>query len=192
VRDVNQLDQDDLESRLRRLVEAHFDSVFRFLARRVGAELARDLTAETFKEAIATAARFDPEKGSEIGWLFAIAHHVLSHHRRSEQRRLRAYAKLAGEREIAHVGSVDVDGSLDQVVLARVARTFRRLSSEQRDAFVLVAIDGVSYADATVILGVPDGTVRSRVSRARARLRRSAGLADAAQSRSPAPIRGGS
>jgi RNA polymerase sigma factor (sigma-70 family) len=188
--DANQLDRDDLEGRLRNLVEAHFDLVFRFLARRVGAELARDLAAETFKEAISNVTRYDPEKGSEIGWLFSIAHHVLSHHRRSKRRRLRAYAKLAAERQVAHDGSADVDDGLDAAVIARVGRTLRRLPKEQREAFVLVAIDGLSYADATLILGVPDGTVRSRVSRARARLRRSAGMADARASGKPATIRG--
>jgi RNA polymerase sigma-70 factor (ECF subfamily) len=190
VSDATQHGKDDLEGRLRNLVDAHFDSVFRFLARRVGAELARDLTAETFKEAIANLTRYDPAQGTEIAWLFAIAHHVLSHHRRSERRRLRAYARLAGGREIAHDASADLDDRLDAVVIARVGRTLRRLPNEQRDAFVLVAIDGLSYAEATLILGVPDGTVRSRVSRARARLRRSAGLADARASGKPATIRG--
>jgi RNA polymerase sigma-70 factor (ECF subfamily) len=177
---------------LRGLVEGHFDAVFRFFARRVGAELARDLTAETFKEAIANVTRYDAARGSEIAWLLAIAHHVLSHHRRSERRRLVAHARLAGERNVVQAGSTEVDDRLDEAVVARVARTLRRLSDEQRDAFVLVAIDGVSYADATLILGVPDGTVRSRVSRARARLRRSAGLADAGLSGAPVTIAGGS
>jgi RNA polymerase sigma-70 factor (ECF subfamily) len=190
--DPSDLDQNDLEGRLRTLVEAHYDSVFRFLGRRVGAELARDLTAEAFKEAISNITRYDPEKGSEIGWLFAIAHHVLSHHRRSERRRLRVHAKLAGLREISHDGSADVDDRLDEVVIARVARTLRRLPNEQRDAFLLVAIEGVTYVDATLILGVPDGTVRSRVSRARGRLRRAAGLADTRPTGKPETIRGGS
>ena len=182
---------DDRKDRLRRLVEMHFDLLFGFFSRRVGAELARDLTAETFKEAIANISRYDPDKGSEIAWLFAIAHHVLSHHRRTERRRLRAYATVAGERNLAPNDPDEGDEGPDRATLDRVARTLRRLPSAQRDAFMLVAIDGVSYADATLILGVPDGTVRSRVSRARARLRRSAGLAAAGRSGTPAPVQGG-
>lgn len=178
---------DDRKDRLRRLVEMHFDRLFSFFSRRVGAELARDLTADTFKEAIANISHYDPDKGSEIAWLFAIAHHVLSHHRRTERRRLRAYATVAGERNLALNDPDDGDEGPDRATLDRVARTLGRLPSAQRDAFILVAIDRVSYADATLVLGVPDGTVRSRVSRARARLRRSAGLATAGSSGTPAP-----
>jgi RNA polymerase sigma-70 factor (ECF subfamily) len=162
---------DDRKDYLRRLVESHFDSVFAFFARRVGIDFARDLTADTFKEAIANPARYDAEKGSESAWLFAIAHDVLSHHRRSERRRLRAYAALASKRDVTLNGSNGDNDGLDEATIARVARTLRRLPNAQRDAFTLVAIDGVSYADASFILGVADGTVRSRVSRARARLR---------------------
>lgn len=182
---------DDLKDYLRRLAESHLDSVFAFFARRVGTDLARDLTAETFKEAIANIARYDPGKGSEIAWLFAIAHHVLSHHRRSERRRLRAYVAFAGEREVALDGSDRDDDGLDEATIARVARTLRRLPNAQRDAFILVAIDGVSYADASFILGVPDGTVRSRVSRARARLRDAARLRAVGHSGEPATAQGG-
>jgi RNA polymerase sigma-70 factor, ECF subfamily len=182
---------DDRKDYLGRLVESHFDSVFAFFARRVGTDLAPDLTAESFKEAIASISRFDPNKGSEIAWLFAIAHHVLSHHRRTERRRLGAYATFAAERDSAVKSSDNGDDGLDQAIVDRVARTLRRLPNEQRDAFILVAVDGVSYADAALILGVPLGTVRSRVSRARSRLRRSAGLADAQPLGKAATIRGG-
>ncbi|MGA2530413.1 MAG: RNA polymerase sigma factor [Acidimicrobiales bacterium] len=185
------VDLDDRKDYLRRLVESHFDSVFAFFARRVGTELARDLTAETFKEAIAKVSHYDSGRGTEIAWLFAIAHHVLSHHRRSERRRLRAYVAFAGESEVALGGADDGDDRLDEATIARVARTLRRLPNAQRDAFVLVAIDGVSYADASLILGVPDGTVRSRVSRARARLRDAARLRTVGHSGEPATAQGG-
>jgi RNA polymerase sigma-70 factor (ECF subfamily) len=176
---------------LRSLVEAQFDSVFGFFARRVGVEVARDLTADTFQEAVSHILRYDAERGSETAWLFAIAHHVLSHHRRSELRRLKAYAKFAGERDLVSDNSERADDNLDDVIVARVARALRHLPNEQRDAFMLVAVDGVSYADAAPILGVPDGTVRSRVSRARSRLRRSVGLADAQTLGEATTIRGG-
>jgi RNA polymerase sigma-70 factor (ECF subfamily) len=181
---------DDRKDYLRRLVESHFDAVFAFFARRVGTELARDLSAETFKEAIANISRFDPQRGSEIAWLFAIAHHVLSHHRRSERRRLRAYMAFAGE-GVTRVDPGGRDDALDEATLARVARALRRLPSAQRDAFVLVAIEGVTYADAAFILGVPDGTVRSRVSRARARLRAAARLGAVGHPGEPAGVQGG-
>jgi RNA polymerase sigma factor (sigma-70 family) len=187
VSEVDLLGEHELKSRARSLVEENFQTVFAFLARRVGTEHARDLTAETFKQAIASLGRFDPEKGSEIAWLLSIAHHVLSHHRRSELRRLKAYAKLARERNIALDDTHEVDDRPDEVVCARVARALRRLPHEQRDAFVLVALEGVSYADAQVILCVPEGTLRSRVSRARARLRRSAGIPEVRPSTAPAP-----
>ncbi|MGA2530438.1 MAG: sigma factor-like helix-turn-helix DNA-binding protein [Acidimicrobiales bacterium] len=69
-------------------------------------------------------------------------------------------------------------------------RTLRRLPNAQRDAFILVALDRVSYADANFILGVPQGTVRSRVSRARARLRGAARLRTVGNSGEPTSVQG--
>ena len=54
-----------------------------------------------------------------------------------------------------------------KLALADVRRLVTQLSPEQRGALMLVAVDGLSYADAADVLGVPAGTVASRVARAR-------------------------
>lgn len=59
----------------------------------------------------------------------------------------------------------------DAIRLAQLRQSFLSLPEDQREALALVALDGLSYADAGALIGVAPGTVMSRVSRARARLR---------------------
>jgi RNA polymerase sigma-70 factor (ECF subfamily) len=99
-------------------------------------------------------------------WLFGILRNVFLdrlRRRRAETRRETAYARLAPDR---------IDAPQDAVVrLGQLRETFMRLPDEQREALSLVAIEGLSYAEAARLAGVPVGTLMSRVSRARARLR---------------------
>jgi RNA polymerase sigma factor (sigma-70 family) len=70
----------------------------------------------------------------------------------------------------------DLSTHMDHVdVLKRVATAFAKLDPEQRDALHLTAIEGLSYAEAAEALGIPVGTVHSRVARARLTLRDLAG-----------------
>jgi RNA polymerase sigma factor (sigma-70 family) len=64
----------------------HFEPVYRFIARRVGAALAEDLAAETFATAYRRRASFEPARGSLRSWLYGIATNLLRNHWRSEQR----------------------------------------------------------------------------------------------------------
>ena len=63
-----------------------------------------------------------------------------------------------------------------RLALAEMARAIDILPSDQREALLLVVLEGMSYADAARILGIPDGTLMSRLSRARAALRGMTGL----------------
>jgi hypothetical protein len=72
--------------------ERHFDSIHRYLARRVGRDLADDLAAETFAVAFKSRRRYDAARADARPWLYGIASNLLRHHRRREERQLRAYA----------------------------------------------------------------------------------------------------
>src|SRR5688572_13797491 len=75
------------------LFERHFDTLHRYLARRVGTTLADDLAAQTFTEAFANRARYDATRASALPWLYGIAANLLRRQQRTEQRQLRAYAR---------------------------------------------------------------------------------------------------
>ena len=76
------------------LFDRHYDSVHRYLARRVGPDIAAELASETFTTAFDVRRRYDPGRSDARPWLFGIATNLVRHHRRSEGRRLRAYARL--------------------------------------------------------------------------------------------------
>jgi RNA polymerase sigma factor (sigma-70 family) len=142
--------------------ERHFAAVFRYLRRRVGA-FAEDLAAETFTRAFAGRAGYDLARPDAGPWLFGIATNVLRAHHRD------AYLPApAGEREGE---SFDADDRLDAAAaVARCASALRALPVEQREVLLLVAVAELTYEETAEALAIPVGTVRSRMSRARAAL----------------------
>lgn len=152
------------------------DSIYRFLVRRVGPDLAEELTSQTFLEAIVSRDSFDPERGSQPAWLFGIAVNVLRRHYRREQRGMRAMAALAARlpRAEALGDGVDEDALADRLVAGQrwgtVAPALAGLAPAERDVLLLYAWAEMSYGDIAAALDVPVGTVRSRLNRARSRL----------------------
>jgi RNA polymerase sigma factor (sigma-70 family) len=141
------------------LFEDHFDAIYGYLARRVGPDLARDLAAETFTRAYAGRKRFDRRRGEPRAWLFGIANNLLRRHYRDEERRLRAFARV-------EMPSAD-DAPHEPVV----AEALSVLSREDRDVLLLFAWADLSYEQIAEALALPVGTVRSRLNRARTRMR---------------------
>lgn len=162
-----------------RLFDEHVDVVYRYVARRLGPDLAADVVGDVFEIAVAQADRYDPERGSERAWLFGIATNLVRRHWRTEQRRLRATRRVAGRSVVPGDPLLDVVDRLDasndaERVLAAVAE----LSPDDRDLLLLVAWEEASYRDCADVLGVPVGTVRSRLHRIRRDLQAAAGLGD--------------
>jgi RNA polymerase sigma factor (sigma-70 family) len=151
--------------------DRHYDSVHRYLARRVGIDLADDLAAETFTTAFDVRRRYDAERPDARPWLFGIATNLVRHHRRSEARRLRAYARLDRPAD-AEGGFEGVDARLDAERMGpAIAEALTRLSDGDRDTLLLFAWADLRYEEIAVALRIPVGTVRSRLNRARRRLR---------------------
>lgn len=99
-------------------------------------------------------------------WLRAILRNRFLDRRRHDQARARRDAQFA---ELAPQSQ---DAPQDSILrLSQLRQAFLDLPEDQREALELVAVEGLSYAEAGITLGVPAGTVMSRVSRARARLR---------------------
>lgn len=157
------------------VAERHFGSIYQYLARRVGRDVAQDLGAETFVVAFGARSRYDLSRANARPWLYGIATNLIRRHRRSEIRMLNAFAKSVPPVRIDDPIE-DLSTHMDHVdVLKRVATAFAKLDPEQRDALHLTAIEGLSYAEAAEALGIPVGTVHSRVARARLTLRDLAG-----------------
>lgn len=87
-------------------------------------------------------------------------------------RRRQQAAQIKREVDFAQLSPQVQDASQDDAIrLTQLRQFFLALPEEQREALALVAVDGLSYADAAQVIGVAPGTVMSRVSRARAKLR---------------------
>jgi len=145
------------------LFDRHFDAVFGYLARRIGVDRAEDVAAATFAVAFERRGTFR-DRETARPWLFGIATNLMHNDRRAQQRALSALAELiAGGAGIAAQGPRPGESV--------VAEALARLDPDQRDVVVLHAWEGFSYREIASALGVPVGTVRSRLSRARAQLR---------------------
>jgi RNA polymerase sigma factor (sigma-70 family) len=149
----------------------HFPSIHRYLRRRVGLQLADELAAETFAVAFAHRSTFDPDHGEARPWLFGIAANLVRNHRRAERRQLIAYSRT-GIDPIVPDAIADADSRMDAVLaMRRVAKGLASMSEADREVLLLFAWANLSYEQIAAALDVPIGTVRSRLSRARRRIR---------------------
>jgi RNA polymerase sigma factor (sigma-70 family) len=143
----------------------HFDAVHGYLARRAGRDLADDLAAQTFTVAFERRASFRADLAETARpWLFGIATNLLRNEHRAERRALSTLAELAVTTPADHQDSV-------RLAHSELGSALASLDPGHRDALLLHAWEGFRYEEIAVALGVPVGTVRSRLARARARLR---------------------
>ncbi len=148
------------------LYERHAAAVFRFLARRVGPSAAEDLVGDVFVAALESRVRYRPhESGSALPWLYGIGSNVA----RAHVRRRRPDATV--DRDVG-VDWTAVDDRLDaQAARDQLRRALATLTPPEREAFLLVAWEGLTPTEAAHALGVPATVVRARLSRARRRAR---------------------
>lgn len=149
--------------------ERHFDLVHRYLQVRVGRSAADDLAAETFEVAFRRRGDYDTSYVDARPWLFGIAHNLARDAKRREERQQRAFLRLA-PRE----GELDAD--LEQAEAnagaGAMSEALLSVSEDDRDLLLLFACADLSYEDCAAALSLPVGTIRSRLHRLRARLRR--------------------
>ncbi|MGF7158557.1 RNA polymerase sigma-70 factor (ECF subfamily) [Rhodoligotrophos appendicifer] len=126
---------------------------------------AEDLVQDTLVRAYEKRSSFRPDRNLRT-WLMTILHNMFVDRIRSRQAETRRLDQAAD----ASDGGIDPEQD-HAVRLAQVRDAFLDLPEEQRAALHLVAIEGFSYAEAAVTLGVPIGTVMSRIARARTSLR---------------------
>ena len=150
--------------------DRHAATLLRFLGRRVGARVAEGLVGELFRIAFERRKTFDASRATALPWLYGIGSNLLLKHRRDEARRLRAGARMAAGLEAADARASA--RALDaRVLFPRVADAIEALPDGEREALLLFAWEELSYQGVAEALELPIGTVRSRLNRARARLR---------------------
>ncbi len=156
------------------IFDRHFDAVHAYLQRRIGRDLAEELSAETFLVAFDNRHRYDASRGEARPWLLGIATNLLRRHWRREVRELRAYARSAVDPVLDAFDGIEerLDASGER---RRLVEGLAELSGPERDALLLAAWADLSYAEIATALEVPVGTVRSRLSRARERIGSSLG-----------------
>jgi RNA polymerase sigma factor (sigma-70 family) len=156
------------------IVDRHFAVIHRYLARRIGGDRADDLAAQAFAVAFRRRGDFDAGADSARPWLFGIATNVLRNDLRSECRMLAAIARLdrGGEDDLAEEVERSVARAQAASEVAQIAGAIAALDPDQRDVLLLHAWGELSQNEIAAALGVPVGTVYSRLSRARASLRR--------------------
>lgn len=157
---------------MERLFVDHFGSIYRFAACRIGRDAALDVAAETFAQALRSADRLDPARDARP-WLFGIASNLIRHHRRAEERRMRAYA--AAEQQSDAPGTNGRPVESDDLLRAHLVAGLVQLDVRDRETLLLFAWADLSYEEIAAALEIPLGTVRSRIHRARRALRETLG-----------------
>ena len=150
------------------LVRRHAPALQRYVTRRIGAGGAEDVVAETFLVAFRQRAGYADDGRDCLPWLYGIATRLVHRHWRSESAQLRLLART-GTDPITEPFTERVDATAAK---PRLAGALAKLPASQRDALLMYAWAGLSYEQIATATGAPLGTVQSRISRARQRLRR--------------------
>jgi len=159
------------------LFARHAPAISRYIARRLGPDAADDLVAETFLVAFRGRGRYDGEHADARPWLYGIATRLIGRHRRDEVRFFRAIASTGVDPAAEPIADRVTDRIAAQAARRELAAALAGLSQAQRDVLLLVA-SGLGYEETAAALGVPVGTVSSRLVRARRKVREALGGQD--------------
>ncbi|MGW4869545.1 RNA polymerase sigma factor [Streptomyces chartreusis] len=155
-----------------RLYDRYAPDIHRYAARRLGETAADDITADTFLTAFRIRARYDRTRPSARPWLYGIAANLIGKHRRAEVRALRALART-GHDPVAASWVEDTDSRV--AAQGPLADALASLSAGDRHVLLLVAWADLTYQEVAEALDLPVGTVRSRLNRARRKVRTALG-----------------
>lgn len=150
------------------IFDRHAEPLLRFFVRRVGPAEAGGLVGDVFRIAFERRSAYDQDHPGAAPWLYGIGANLLRTRRRTQARGLRAAPMLlaAAEHYRAEEGLLDA-----RRVLPKLADAIDALPEGDRAALLLFALEELGYAEIATALEIPVGTVRSRISRARRKLR---------------------
>jgi RNA polymerase sigma-70 factor (ECF subfamily) len=145
--------------------DRHWAAIHRWCVARAG-PAGEDLAAETFRVAFDGRARFDPRYADAAPWLYGIATNLLRRHFREAARRGGTSAGVEADFSDDALGRVEA-----RALGPELAAALRTVADDDRDALLLHAWADLTYTEIAAATGVPAGTVRSRIHRARGLLR---------------------
>ena len=160
------------------VVRRHEVAVHAFLARRAGPQAAADLLGEVWLRAFACRGGYDPARADARPWLYGIAIRQIGRHRRAESRARRALARIPAETVTGDFGERADERVTAQQLRPCLAAVLSGLSRQDRELLLLIAWAGLTCEESARALGVPAGTVRSRLHRIRAKTRQALGGAN--------------
>jgi RNA polymerase sigma-70 factor (ECF subfamily) len=153
------------QAEFNRLVSDHADALYRTAYRLMGdAHEAEDVVQETFRSVWTSRERYEPGRGDRA-WLLAILRR-----RAADRWRRRDSTERTGADELAELSVRGADPIEDQYT-DDVQHALDRLNADLRETMLLVVVGELTHQETAEVLGVPIGTVLSRVSRARRQLR---------------------
>ena len=153
------------------LFDRHWAAVYRYCRSRAGAD-GEDLAAETFCLAFDRRGTFESQRADARPWLLGLATNLIRNHLRRCDRGERAVARLGiDESEPEDFEDLAVGRAEAARLGPELTRALEGIPSRDRDALLLMAWNDLSYEEVAEALGIPVGTVRSRISRARLGLR---------------------
>lgn len=157
------------------LYDRHAAPIHRYVSRRLGDGMADDIVADTFLAAFRRRQSYDLRRSDARPWLYGIAANLIGKHRRTESRMLRAFARTGTDPVVE--GHADrIDSRVSAASVQRdLAAALAGLSAGDRDVLLLIAWADLSYEQTASALGIPLGTVRSRLHRAREKIRAALG-----------------
>lgn len=154
------------------IFDRYAEAVRSYCARRCGSlDLADDLVSIVFLEAWRQRETVVFVDGVVLPWLYGVARRSILHRRRTASRHRAALARLPHDLVQADHADAVAEEIDDRNQLAAIQEAMARLRPIDRDVLLLCVWQQLDYASAAVALGVPVGTVRSRLNRARERLR---------------------
>jgi RNA polymerase sigma-70 factor (ECF subfamily) len=160
------------------IFDRHAVVLHQYVTRRLGVDTADDVVAETFLAAFRRRDKFDPAYRDARPWLFGIATNMMRRFRHTEIRQYQMLARTG----VDPVLESPADEALSRVAAGAaqqaLAAALAGLASGDRDTLLLIAWARLSYDEVATALGIPVGTVRSRLHRARRQVREALGGTD--------------
>ncbi|MFB4303182.1 RNA polymerase sigma factor [Actinomadura sp. NTSP31] len=160
------------------LFDRYAAQIHRYAARRLGTQAADDIVAETFLTAFRKRGTYDPGRPLARPWLYGIATTLVARHHRSEERHYRALQRTG----IDPLPEPEAEAVVARVTAQQQERllggALAELPAGDRDVLLLVAWGDLGYEEVGEALGIPPGTVGSRLNRVRRKLKAALGGAD--------------
>ncbi|TMR95255.1 RNA polymerase sigma factor [Nonomuraea basaltis] len=157
------------------LFDRYSAMLYRYVSKRLGPEPAEDLVGETFLVAFSRRKSYDLAYPDARPWLFGILTKLISRHHRKEGARYRALLRAPVDSDIESPADRVAAGVTAQAVRAELAGALAALPAKDRDVLLLIAWGDLTYEEVAQALGIPIGTVRSRLNRGRRKVRAALG-----------------